>query len=114
VAGVEALGERQKDRVAEAAGQAGFVLEAPMGLALTTKRLIGLRISNPVGMGIGGEVKQVLSTVPLADVDGIEAKRLLLGSILTLTIRGTSMKLEAGAGARTKDLASEFKRIKGG
>ncbi len=113
VAGVEALGKRQTDRVVGAGGEAGFIIESPMGLALTSKRLLGLRVSNPVGMGIGGKVKEVLSEVPLAEIDAIESKRLLLGSTLTLTIRGVPMKLEAGAGAKTKDLANAFKRVKG-
>lgn len=112
VAGVSSVGEGQMDRAAEGADQAGFRLEAPMGIALTPKRLLGLSVSNPVGMGIGGKVKGLLSSVPIEDVDAIEAKRLLMGSRITLTIRGEPFKLEAGAGAKAKPLAEAFQQLK--
>ncbi|MDQ3991855.1 MAG: hypothetical protein M3245_06070, partial [Actinomycetota bacterium] len=100
--------------MAQAADQAGMRLEAPMALALTPKRLLALSISNPVGMGVSGKVKEVLSSVPIADVDSIDVKRLLVGSRITLTVRGVSMKLEAGGGARAKPLAEAFAGLKAG
>lgn len=112
VAGVQELGERQRDRVAGAAAEAGIRVEAPMALALTPKRLLALSISNPVGMGVSGKVKGVLSSVAIADVDAIEVKRLLMGSRVTVTVRGAAIKLETGAGARSKPLAEEFARLK--
>ena len=114
VAGVRAVGNKQRGRAADAADQAGFRLEAPMALALTPKRLVALSISNPVGMGVSGKVKGVLSSVPIEDVDSIEVKRLLVGSRITLTVRGVPMKLEAGGGARAKPLAEEFAKRKAG
>ncbi len=114
VAGVEGIGDRQQKRATDAADQAGMRLEAPMALALTSKRLLALSISNPVGMGVSGKVKEVLSSVPIEDVDSIEVKRLLVGSRITLTVRGASMKLEAGGGARAKPLAEAFDRLKAG
>ncbi len=89
-------------------------LEAPMALALTPKRLLALAISNPVGMGVSGKVKDVLSSVPIAEVDSIEVRRLLMGSRITLTVRGVPIKLEAGAGARAKPLAEALDRLKAG
>ena len=114
VAGARGLGQKQKGRAVDAAEEAGIRLESPMALALTSRRLLVLKIANPVGMGIGGKVKEVLSAVPVGEVDSIEAKRLLLGSTLTLTVRGVEMKLEAGAGARTKELAKAFESLKAG
>jgi hypothetical protein len=114
IAGVDAIGDRQQGRAEQAAGQAGMRLEAPMALALTPKRLLALAITNPVGMGVSGKVKEVLSSVPIEEVDSIEVKRLLMGSRVTLTVRGASMKLEAGAGARAKPMAEELERLKAG
>jgi hypothetical protein len=114
VAGARGLGQAQRGRQESAAGEAGMRLEAPMALALTPKRLVALSISNPVGMGVSGKVKGLLSEVPLAEVDSIEVKRLLVGSRITLTVRGVSMKLEAGAGARAKPLAEAFAGLKAG
>jgi hypothetical protein len=114
VAGVRELGRSQEARNEAAAGEAGMRLEAPMALALTPKRLLALSISNPVGMGVSGKVNEVLSSVPISDVDAIEVKRLLVGSRITLTVRGTAMKLEAGAGAKAKPLAEAFQSLKAG
>jgi hypothetical protein len=85
-----------------------------MALALTPRRLLALSISNPVGMGVSGKVKDVLSSVPIAEVDAVEVKRLLVGTRITLTVRGEEMKLEAGGGARAKPLAEAFDRLKAG
>lgn len=114
VAGGLGIGDKQQGRAADAADQAGMRLEAPMALALTSKRLLALAINNPVGMGVSGKVKDVLSAVPIGEVDSIEVKRLLVGSRITLTVRGVSMKLEAGRGARAKPLAEAFDRLKAG
>ena len=114
MAGVASLGESQTGKVGSAADQAGFAIESPMGLALTPKRLIGLSIKNPVGMGVGGKVTGLLGAVPLSEVDSIEAKRLLVGHRLLVTIRGNLIKLEAGAGAKVKPLAEAFERVKPG
>lgn len=99
------------DNVA-AGGQAGFRLESPMALALTNRRLLSLAYANPVGMGIGGKVKDLLDAVPIAEVDAIEVKRLLAGYRITLRIRGVEFKLEAGAGAKAKPLAEAFAGLK--
>lgn len=114
VAGARGLGQSQTGRQTEAADQAGMRLEAPMALALTPKRLLALSISNPVGMGASGKVKEVLSSVPIDEVDSIEVKRLLMGSRILLTVRGVSFRLEAGAGARAKPLAEALERVKTG
>ena len=113
VAGNLALGESKEARNVAAGEQAGFRLESPMALALTGRRLLALSISNPVGMGVSGEVKGVLSEAPISDVS-LEVKKLLLGSRITLTVRGVEMKLEAGAGAKAKPLAEELERLKRG
>lgn len=114
VAGARGLGIAQKGRATDAAEGAGITLEAPMALALTPKRLLALSVSNPVGMGIGGKVKGLLSSVPIEEVDSIEVKRLLMGSRITLTVRGSSFKLEAGAGSKAKPLAEAFQSLKSG
>jgi len=114
VAGGLGLGEAKREENVAAGGQAGFRLEAPMALALTDRRLLSLAYSNPVGMGVGGKVKDLLDAVPIEQVDAIEVKRLLAGYRITLTIRGVAMKLEAGAGAKAKPLAEAFAGLRSG
>ena len=63
-----------------------------MALALTPQRLLVLTISNPIGMGVGGKVKDVLSSVPIEEVDSIEVKRLAVGKVVTVTVREPGRK----------------------
>ncbi len=42
-----------------------------------------------------------------------EAKRLLVGKALALTVRGESFKLELGAGANVKGVVEAFERSRG-
>jgi len=56
---------------------------SPMALVVTDRRLLTLQIGSPIGLGIGGEVKELLSAVPIGDVDSIRVKRLLLGKTIT-------------------------------
>jgi len=50
--------------------------------------------------------------VPVSDVDSIKVKRLLLGYVITLTVRGSEFKLEANAAAGTKPMVEAFERAK--
>jgi hypothetical protein len=99
------IGGRKATQQRQAAKDAGLQLASPMALALTDKRLLVLRVSAPIGLGKGGDVKELVSEAPLADVDSIEVKRLLAGKIVTVTVRGTSFKLEVGTGMDTKGVA---------
>jgi hypothetical protein len=100
-------GKKQQQNIA-AAEDAGFELASPMALAVTSRRLLSLKISSPIGMGIGGDVKELVSAVPLSEVDSIELKRLAVGKTVTVTVRGTPFVLEVGAGANAKGVAEAF------
>jgi hypothetical protein len=108
------IGGRKVAQQSRAAKEAGLQLTSPMALTLTDKRLLVLRISRPVAMGKGADVQDLVSEAPLADVDSIELKRLLAGKVVTVTVRGTSFKLEVGAGADTKTMADGFALAKAG
>ena len=99
------IGGRKATQQRQAAKDAGLQLASPMALALTDKRLLVLRISPPIALGKGGDVKELVSEAPLADVDSIDVKRLLAGKVVTVTVRGTSFKLEVGAGTDTNGMA---------
>lgn len=108
------LGSAQRDRAHGAAAQVSLRLEAPMALALTQRRLMTLNIGTPIGLGIGGKVKELLSAVPIEDVDAIEVKRLALGHTITLTVRGVPISLEANAAPGAKTFAATFERARRG
>lgn len=107
-AGSMNLGAHQQGKAGAAAADAGLQIASPMGVALTNQRLLTLRIGTPIGLGIGGAVKELLSAVPLADVDSIEVKRLALGFTIALTVRGSTFKLEANAASGAPALAELF------
>jgi len=104
-------GKKQQQNVA-AAEDSGFEITSPMALAVTDRRLICFQISNPVGLGIGGDVKELVSAAPLSEVDSIEVKRLAVGKTVTVTVRGTPFVLEVGAGANAKGVVEKFERAK--
>ena len=107
-----AIGGRKVKEVRRAAEANGLQLTRPMALALTDRRLAVLKISAPIAMGKGADVKELVSAVPLGDVDSIEVKRLLVGKVVVVTVGGAAVKLEAGAGANAKRLADEFARAR--
>jgi hypothetical protein len=57
-------------------------------------------------------VKDLVSQAPLTDVESIEVKRLLVGKVVTVTVRGWQFKVEVGGGGDANGLAGEFTRVK--
>ena len=106
------LGGKKQQENLGAAEDSGFEIASPMALAVTNKRLLSLKISNPVGLGIGGDVKELVSAAPLGEVDSIELKRLAVGKTVTVTVRGTPFVLEVGAGANAKGVSESFEQAK--
>jgi hypothetical protein len=104
-------GKKQQQNVA-AAQEAGFELASPMALAVTQRRVLALAIATPIGLGMGGKVKDLVSAVPVSEVDSIEAKRLAVGKTVTVTVRGVPFVLEVGAGANVSGVVEAFKKAK--
>lgn len=106
------IGGRKVVENRRAAEGAGLKLTSPMALVMTDQRLLVLKISPIIGMGKGGDVKELVSDVPVADVDSIEIKRLLVGKVVTVTVRGTPVKLEVGATGDARGMADGLARAK--
>lgn len=107
-----ALGGKKAQRNVEAAEQAGFQLASPMALAVTQRRLLSLGVTSPIGLGIGLKVKELVSAVPVSEVESIEVKRLAAGKTVTVTVRGVPFTLEVGAGANASGVAEALDRAK--
>lgn len=101
-------------RANEGAAGAGFALASPMALAVTQRRLLSLRIGSPIGLGIGGAVKELAGAAHLSEVDAIEVRSLGLGKTVTVTIGGRPFVLEANAAAHAKGLVAAFERVRAG
>jgi hypothetical protein len=113
MAGSLHVGTHQKGKANAAAREAGLVIASPMGVVLTQRRLLTLKIGAPIGLGIGGAVKDLLSAVPIAEIDGMEVKRLALGFKIMLRVRGSEITLEANAAAGAKDFAAALEAAHG-
>jgi hypothetical protein len=113
-------GERKVRRVLNAAETAGLPLPPPKGLlarasmalALTDRRLVVLSITRLTVMGSGGDVKALFSAVAVDEVDSIKVKRLLLGKVVIVTVRGVPIELETGAWGYDNAIVPEFERVK--
>ena len=112
-AGVRGLGASQAAKASAGAEAGGFEMVSPMALAITDRRLLSLGLGATPGMGMGGEVKTLVSEAPLDAVDSIEIKRLLMGKVVKVTVRGSEFKLEAGAGANAKGVVEAFEQRRG-
>ena len=109
-AGALNLGVGQQTKARAGAEAAGFELASPMALAITQRRLLSLELG---GAAVGaGDVKRLVSAVPLSAVDSIKVKRLLMGRVVTVTVNGSEFKLDAGAGANASGVAEAFERSK--
>jgi hypothetical protein len=107
------IGQSQVGRVQAKADAVGIRVGSSMAVVLTQHRLLTLDIKISA-MGHVTAVKDVMSAVPLAEVDSIEAKRLGLGATLTLTARGGDpIKLECKVGP-ARELADAFSQAKDG
>jgi DNA helicase TIP49 (TBP-interacting protein) len=82
-----------------------------MAVVITQTQLRTLKIKVSA-MGAVTEIKEVLSAVPLNDIDSITVKRMGLGGILAITARGGNpIKLECRVGP-ARELADAFERAK--
>lgn len=109
----EAMGGRERRGAEEAASAAEIVLSTPCALVLTSTRLLTVKIGAPIGLGLGGKVREVLSAVPLAEVDGVEVNKVALRQNITLRARGQTIELEANAAASGSELANRLASLKG-
>jgi hypothetical protein len=106
------IGGRKQRKNIEAGQETGFELASPMALAVTQRRLLSLKVTAPIGLGIGMKVKELVSAVPVGEVESIEVKRLAAGKTITVSVRGVPFVLEAGAGADAKGVAEALERAK--
>ena len=104
------IGSRWAGKQHEGADAVGIELGNPGAVAVTPTSLVTMQ----VGVSMGGqikEVKEVLSTVPLAQVDSIEVKRMGLAGVMEITAGGASFKLE-GKVKDMREFADAFERAK--
>src|SRR3954452_22496533 len=90
-------------------GEGGEVkLSSKMGIAITTRRLLIFKAGGSMTLS----AKELLSEVPITDVDSIEIGRGVVTKPITVRVRGQEFQLEAPRAAKTDQLLSAFAQAK--
>jgi hypothetical protein len=106
------IGARWAGKQRKGADAAGIEIANPGAVAITPTSLVTMKVKVSA-MGAIKEIVDVLSVVPLAEVDSLEVKRMGLTGVMEVTARGGSFKLEGKPGDM-KELAEVFQRAKAG
>jgi len=104
------IGAHKAGKQGKGADAAGIKLGNPGAVAVTATSLVTME----VGVSMGGqikEVKEVLSMVPLNQVDSIEVKRMGLAGVMEISAGGSSFKLEGKVGDM-REFAAAFESAK--
>ena len=104
------IGARWAGKQRAGAGAVGIELGNPGAVAVTPTSLVTMKVKVSA-LGSIKDVTEVLSVVPLADVDSLEAKRMGMAGVLEINAGGSSFKLEGKAGDM-KEFADVFQRAK--
>lgn len=107
----KAIGDKWAGGNKQGAETAGIVLANPGAIAVTPTSLVSMAIK----VGFSGKIKEVtevLSTVPLADVESLEVKRVGMAGVMEINAGGSSFKLE-GKVNDLREVVDAFDRARG-
>ena len=104
------IGARWAGKQRKGAEAAGMELGNPGAVAITPTSLVTMKVKVSA-MGAIKEVTEVLSVVPLAEVESLQVKRFGLTGVMEIKAGGGSFKLEGKPGDM-KNLAEVFERAK--
>src|SRR5689334_867946 len=104
------IGARWAGKQREGAKNAGISLGNPGAVAITPTSLVTMKVKVSA-MGAIKEVTEVLSIVPLTEVDSLEVKRMGLTGVMQISVGDSSFKLEGKAGDM-KEFADVFQQTK--
>ena len=104
------IGARWAGKHRKGAEAAGIEIGNPGAVAITARNLVTMKVKVSA-MGAIKEITDVLSIVPLAEVDSVDVKRAGLTGVMEISAGGGSFKLEGKPGDM-KELAEVFARAK--
>jgi hypothetical protein len=105
------IGARWAGKNRKGAASSGIEVGNPGAVAVTPSSLVTMKVKVSA-MGAIKEVTDVLSVVPLEDIDSLEVKRMGMTGVMEISAGGGSFKLEGKPGDM-KELAEVFERAKG-
>lgn len=109
---VDAIGGKRVGDQTKKAEAGGIVLGNPGAVAVTATSLVTMEVKVSM-MGAIKEVTEVLSTVPLTEVESLEVKRMGAAGVMEISARGSAFKLEGKAGDM-KEFAASFEQARSG
>jgi hypothetical protein len=104
------IGSRWAGKQHKGADAAGIQLGNPGAVAVTATNLLTMAVK----VSFGGQIKEVtevLSRVPLADVNSVEVKRRGMAGVMEISVGDANFKLE-GKPDDMRDFAASFERAK--
>lgn len=106
------IGARWAGKQREGAKDAGIALGNPGAVAVTATSLVTMKVKVSA-LGAIKDVTEVLSVVPLGEIDSLEVKRMGMAGVMEITAGGSAFKLEGKPGDM-KEFADVFERARGG
>jgi hypothetical protein len=106
VVGALAVGAHRDRKAREAGGE--VQLASKMALAVTDRRLLLFK----AGGAMTAKAQELLTEVPIAEVDNLEVAKGVVTKPITLTIRGETYTVEAPRAANTDKLLAAFASAK--
>ena len=107
---VSEIGARWAGKQRKGAEAAGIELGNPGAVAVTPTSLVTMKVKVSA-LGAIKDITEVLSVVPLGEIDSLEVKRMGMAGVMEITAGGGSFKLEGKPGDM-KELAEAFERAK--
>lgn len=104
------VGARWSGKQRDGAQAANIAVGNPGAVAVTATSFVTMKVKVSA-MGSIKEVTEVLSTVPLGDVESLEVTRMGMTGVMKINAGGSSFKLEGKPGDM-KELAEAFARAK--
>ena len=106
----QAIAGARRDKKAAEAGEGGDVkLANKMGIGVTSQRLLIFKAGGAMTL----KAQELLTAVPVADVDGMEVGKGAMSKPITITVRGESFEVEAPKASNPQKLVEAFERAKG-
>ena len=106
----QAIAGSRRDRKAAEEGDGGEVkLANKMGIGVTSQRLLIFKAGGAMTL----KAQELLTAVPVADVDGMEVGKGAMSKPITITVRGESFEVEAPKASNPQKLVDALERAKG-
>jgi hypothetical protein len=108
VIGQSVVGARRNKEGREGAEEGDVQLAGKMGLAITGQRLLIFKAGGAVTL----KAKELITEVPIGDVDSLDVGKAAITKPVTFTVRGTPYTVEAPKISKTDDLVAAFQKAK--